>query len=245
MSAKLQRVVLNARDPAVLADFYCQHLGMRRDPHGPGQLFGYGGSGAGLELRQATGAGAYRHANTDRYWKIGITVPDLDFACAELRGAGIEVTEPAQFRDIGYLCHLRDPEGFCVELLQHTFAGQPLTAMGKRGEALGGGAQVGQLTLRVTDIDTALDYFHREGFHLLSIQDVPDLAFCLYFLGLQDERPPDPDLRAVGNREWLWQRPYTTLELQHRAGSQAHVDTDGPGYAGFVIARDEAGRMLR
>jgi hypothetical protein len=29
---------------------------------------------------------------------------------------------------------------------------------------------------------------------------------------------PDPEWLYVMSREWLWQRPYTTLELQHRLG---------------------------
>jgi hypothetical protein len=32
-----------------------------------------------------------------------------------------------------------------------------------------------------------------------------------------DETPPNPEnLEAVENREWLWQRPYTTLEIQYK-----------------------------
>ena len=33
----------------------------------------------------------------------------------------IEVSEPAQFQEIGYLCHTKDPAGYSIKLLQHTF----------------------------------------------------------------------------------------------------------------------------
>ena len=54
------------------------------------------------------------------------------------------------------------------------------------------------------------------GMRLLSIQDIPQHSFSLYFLGFTEEEPPCADLRSVGVREWLWQRPYTTLEIQYK-----------------------------
>ena len=56
---------------------------------------------------------------------------------------------------------------------------------------------------------------------LLSIQPVKRYNFTLYFLAFTEEDPPIlEDLEAVENREWLWQRPYSTLELQHRWGTE-------------------------
>ena len=43
------------------------------------------------------------------YWKIGITLPDVDVARDRLLARGIAVSTPQQFYDIGYLCHLADP----------------------------------------------------------------------------------------------------------------------------------------
>jgi hypothetical protein len=77
---------------------------------------------------------------------------------------------------------------------------------------------------------------------LLSKQSVEPYGFTLYFLASCDERPPLPDLEAVENREWLWQRPYPTLELQHHWGGDT---PDGPyrtqdaqplGFAGLVFS---------
>jgi hypothetical protein len=48
---------------------------------------------------------------TDNYWKIGLTMADLDATRAELMAKDIEVSEPRKFRDSRYLCHLTDPDG--------------------------------------------------------------------------------------------------------------------------------------
>ncbi len=46
----------------------------------------------------------------------------------------------------------------------------------------------------------------------------------MYFLAYTDEEPPHPDIESVDNREWLWQRPYTMLELQHIWGTESQTD---------------------
>ena len=65
---------------------------------------------------------------------------------------------------------------------------------------------------------------------LLSIQDISAFGFSLYFLAFTSETPPVPsELESVGNREWLWQRPYTTLEIQHRPGATPCIPMDQQG----------------
>ena len=110
---------LRVADPARLADFYRVNLGMVVRAEGDARRVGYPGPSADLLL--LPGGGRYAHDRGQRYWKIGITLPDLDQAAEWLRRAGINVSRPAQFRDIGYMCHLSDPEGFSIELLQHDF----------------------------------------------------------------------------------------------------------------------------
>ena len=72
---------------------------------------------------------------------------------------------------------------------------------------------VGQITTRVADPKTALHFYQNVlGMKLLSIQTVEPYAFTLYFLAYTADSPPDEeDLRSVKNREWCWQRRYTTL----------------------------------
>ncbi|MGI9437215.1 MAG: VOC family protein, partial [Geminicoccaceae bacterium] len=179
------------------------------------------------------------HRRDDRYWKIGITLPNIDIAHDQLSRAGVAVSDPVQFGDIGYMCHLNDPEDFPIELLQHRFLGHRRDRDGNPDMPLGGGARLGQITLRVTDLPGAIAFYRdRLGMKLLSVQPVPDFDFVLYFLAFTDENPPVTDLEAVENREWLWQRPYTTLELQHfeqKKSGFALPDDGCPGFDSLLV----------
>ncbi len=244
---RLSRIVLQCRDPGKLAAFYRDALQMTARP-GPDGSFvaGYGGSYADLELRPAPTGGVYAHHKSDRYWKIGITVPDLELAVSTLRFEGADVGAPHQFEDIGYMAHLDDPEGFKIELLQQNFQARPKKLSYLLSSEVFCG--IGQVTLRVSDLDRALAFYRdRLGMRVLSIQPVAVHGFTLYFLAFTDEAPPNPDLRAVENREWLWHRPYTTLELQvfdERNAFQLPAD-GAPGFAGIVIDGSEtSGKTL-
>lgn len=184
----------------------------------------------------------YRAGPRDRYWKIGLTLPDVDRAVERLRRHW-RVSDPKQFLDIGYLCHLHDPDGYTVELLQHRFLANQVFCPDD-GSALGGPVTLGQVTLRVGRLDDWLERCRRLGLSLLSVQPVPRYQFTLYFLAFTQERPPNPDLQAVGNREWLWQRPYTTLELQHLHGEIEERRPGERGYEGLELELGEETRWL-
>ena len=160
--------------------------------------------------------------NQTGYWKIGVTVEDVDLARQSLLASGVKVGEAKQFLDVGYLCHLADPDGYCIELLQHKFAQnhQPLTPqINYRLRSL---PRFGQITLRVKNPQSSLKfYIEGLGMRLLSRQVIDDYRFTLYFLAFTHEEPPEHDIDAVGNREWLWQRDYTVLELQHIWGTES------------------------
>lgn len=234
----LDGIALTVRDPETLASFYCTVLGMKRMDHSIGIAVGYGGQGAALILKQAVSGPPYRHKPDDRYWKIAITLPDLDVAVDQLTQNGVAATEPRQFQEIARMSHLADPEGYVIELLQHTFEGKPLTAVGDRSLPLGGGAQIGLVTLRTNDIATDLDFCSNHlGMTYLSRQAVTDRGFDLYFLAFTNEQPPNSDVNAVENREWLWQRPYTSLEFQHRldGGPINHAEDETEGAATVML----------
>ena len=150
------------------------------------------------------------------YWKIGVTLADVRRAAEQLRKRGIAVSEPAQFQDIGFLCHLRDPDGHCIELLQHRFEAhfqpQPVAAT----EPLLSEPTLAHITLRVRDIERSLAFYVETlGLHLVAQQEVASHGFSLSFLGTGDETPPTTDWRSSAHREWLWQRTRTLIELQH------------------------------
>lgn len=234
---RLAGVRLRVTSVPELAAFYTDYLGMTVEYKGEVACLGYGGEGAQLELQPLVSDLAYQHGKLDEYWKIGITLPNIDIACSNLRYAGIEVSQPRQFMDIGYLCHLQDPHGHCIELLQHTFEGQPRTAEGNAALPLGGGAQIGQITLRTCDIESSLQtYVQESGMRLLSVQEVKDFNFSLYFLAFTNDEIPNNDLFSAANRPWLYQRPYTTLELQVLADNTQALrkkNEDEPGFAGL------------
>ncbi|MEM7377459.1 MAG: VOC family protein [Pseudomonadota bacterium] len=182
----------------------------------------------------------------DGYWKVGVTVPDVDRACHALRMRGVAVSEPQQFRDIGYLCHLADADGHTLELLQHRFAAhfQPVPAV--PSQALLGQATLAHISLRITDPARSLA-FYRDGLglHLLSVQAVEPHGFNLYFLGVEPGSPPNDDWASVAHREWLWQRSDTLIELQHvwhPERRQARYATGSEtGFLGVTCTVDDPG----
>ncbi len=214
---RLSALRLRVADPDRLASFYRDAFCMSVREDGENRRVGYTGQDADLLLMP--GGGGYTHDQAQRYWKIGITLPDVDLAVDVLRQRGIPVSAPHQFLDIGYMAHLNDPEGFVIELLQHDFEGNRPENTADPNKPFAQ-ARVGQITLRSGDI-TAEDAFCRsQGMKLLSMQDVASYGFDLHFYAFTQEAPPDSDLWAAGNREWLWKRPYTTLEFQHVQGAQ-------------------------
>jgi len=226
---RLSAVLLRVADPDRLAGFYADILGMKIRAQGPNRRLGYDSQDADLLLRP--GGGGYTHDGGQRYWKIGITVPDLDLAVAQLRHKGVPVSEPKQFLDIGYMCHMKDPAGFVIELLQHDFKGNRPENAADPADPFAD-ARIGQITLRTGDIAAEDAFCRAQGMSLLSVQDVTPYGFDLHFYAFTDEVPPNPDLWAAKNREWLWKRPYTTLEFQHLAGAQL---APVPDYLGLEV----------
>ncbi len=221
---------LRVADPDRLAEFYRTALGMTVRVEGDIRRLSYPAQDADLLLMP--GGGGYVHDRGQRYWKIGISVPDVDLVHAHLRQQGIAVSAPGQFLDIGYMCHLPDPEGFQIELLQHDFEGNRPDGAADPAAPFAQ-ARIGQITLRTGDIAGDDAFCRGLGMRLLSMQEVAPYGFDLHFYAFTSEVPPVPDLWSVENREWLWKRPYTTLEFQHVAGAQfAPV----PDYLGIEIA---------
>ncbi|CEL99187.1 unnamed protein product [Vitrella brassicaformis CCMP3155] len=191
-----------------------------------------------LQLGRQTSIGPYKHKRSDAYWKIGLALRDVDFATECLRNAGVSVSKASQFFDIGYLTHISDPARYTIELLQHDFD-QHVRRIGpndvKGDHPLGQSVGVGQITLRVTKLDETLRFYRDVlGMAYLSRQPVDEYGFVLHFLGTTSESPPDSDINAVANREWLWKRPYTQLELQHVPSMASITFPDLANEAGFV-----------
>ncbi len=259
---RLQYHTLQVSDAQQSLEFYCHRLGMHIVGHTEGTfgtadryLLAFDGPESGqLELLcdRSNSPIGYEHDEGDLYWKTGITVPDVNIARERLYFGGVQVSEPHQFRDIGYLCHLRDPDGYVIELLQHRFAANHTPCEPDSSYALGSAPTIGQVTIRSRNPATSIP-FYRDllGMQLLSRQNVDIPGFTLYFLGFTDERSPSGDVNSVEDREWLWQRPYTTIELQHVWGTENadtayRTDEDGPlGFRGITVTTDDRAALLR
>ncbi|QDG74738.1 VOC family protein [Labrenzia sp. PHM005] len=240
MPNRLAALTLNVTNPDTLAEFYCRILGMRRFERDGCIAVGYGNEGAVLVLKPVDDRAPYQHSNTDRYWKIGLTLPDIDCANARLKAHGISASEPHQFRDIGYLSHFADPEGHIIELVQHTFEGETKITTGDPALPLGGGAEIGLVTLRTDNIEKEIDRCEATlGLKSLVRERISDLGFDLYFLGRPGDTPPDPDPDALINRPWLYQRSYTVLEFQHiKRKTEILAPMPGQkGYSGITVER--------
>ena len=263
MSAdRIKHHSLKVYDARESLEFYTGRLGMHISGHETGSdgsadryhlTFGEPGSSE-LELicDHADSPIGYEHDQGDLYWKTGITVPDVDIARDRLYFAGVDVSEPRQFRNVGYVCHLKDPDGFVIELLQHDFAANHKPVAPDPAYKLGSQPTLGQITIRTKNPALSVP-FYRDllGMTLLSRQSVDPPGFSLYFFAFTDEMPPSGDIEAVEDREWLWQRPYTTIELQHVWGTEEstfayRTDEDGPlGFRGISLAVSDIDGLRR
>ncbi len=216
-----------------LRSFYGGLLGMHIKECPEDTLtFGFPGSGCQLVFKTAE-VQPYEARPNGFYWKIGITVRNLDHAVTGLRQMGTMVPDPIQFRDIGYMTHITDPAGFTIELLQQGFQGSERPV--GEGHSLAAQATLAHITLRAADISAAHACFiERLGMRLMSVQPVESLNFCLYFYAWSEEALPHDDLAAVENREWLWRRSYTLIELQHLTANSIDIEMPDEGNSGFL-----------
>ncbi len=198
-------------------------------------LVGYASEEAALSFEPGTGT--YQPAVDDLYWKITLSVPNIDLACEQLQAQGVRTGTPEQFGEVGYLAHFDDPLGFRIELIDHWFQGQrPAQELDER--LLGGGACLNLLTVRCHE-EALIEQMAAElGLQRLAIVPVPGPGFTLHFFGNPGERPPNPDPYAIENRTWVYQRPYTVLEVVHRpqASPMAKPEANGAGYGGAQLS---------
>ena len=159
------------------------------------------------------------------YWKIALAVEDLNVAYSRLVDREITVSEPFQVPDVAYLCHCEDPDGYCIELIQHRFEHNHVNQTPDDRFPLGTPVSFSLITCRVRDPQPSIAFYEDIlGLHLVSKQVVAHRGFTLYFLSCDSEIPPSDDIEDIRIREWLWQRPYALLELQHVWGTELEQD---------------------
>ncbi|MDA8586911.1 VOC family protein [Rhodobacteraceae bacterium] len=228
---KLDTLTLSVKNPAAQQRFYCEVLGM--SDRGEGRL-AY--APQEIALRFVAADAPYVPRPSDLYWKIALSVPNIDLAYKQLQKAGVSCTAPVQFRDVGYLAKITDPEGFTVELIDHWFEGERPEEQHDE-TLLGGGAHLSLLTLRTADIAAVEPEILNLGMTPLSVQPVDPYGFTLHFYAFTDEQPPNENLEAVENRTWVYRRPYTVLEIQHvhALTTETTPSENVGGYSGVTI----------
>ena len=203
------QITMAVPDHASIAKFYRQTLGMTDQRDG----LGYGAQQAHMNFLQQSKPADKADGF---FWKIGITVANLDAAADYLRQSGVSISAPRQFADIGYMAHCTDPAGATIELLQQ----YPMGGERDIGDShsVASDAILAHLTLRVRDLVSAQRWCADQGLVLLSVEALESYGFSLYFYAYQQEAPPQDSVVGANHRAWLWQRPYTLLELQHLHG---------------------------
>ncbi|WP_072681202.1 VOC family protein [Arcobacter sp. LA11] len=150
------------------------------------------------------------------YWKMAISIKDVDIARQKLIEKGIEVTEAFQVPNVANLCHFFDPDGYGLEFIQHEFEQNHKKQKEDSNYVLGNRAIFSLITYRIKDIEKSLNFYEKDlNMKLLSKMNLEKRGFDLYFLGFTKEKLPNEDVEDIENRQWLWKRDFTMIELQY------------------------------
>ena len=224
---QIKTIILRCINPVKQVIFYTDILGMTALGN---DTVGYEGEEES-QLKFVPAKIPYTPAPNDLYWKIALAVPDIELAYRQLSAKGVEIDYPTQFQDIAYLAHIHDPEGFTIELIEHTFKNQRLVEPSDQTQ-FGGGAHLNLLTLRTNNAEEMRRSCEALGMKQLAIMPVKSYGFILYFYALTTDNPPDPNPYAIENRTWVYQRPYTVFEIQHIAALDS-IRRPEPQEAGY------------
>jgi catechol 2,3-dioxygenase-like lactoylglutathione lyase family enzyme len=167
------QITMAVPDPNLTAQFYCDSLGMSKQRHG----LGY--DPAQAHLKFLSGPSVYLQKG-GFYWKIGLTVPDLDRSVLHLKSQGVSVSQPRQFENIVYMAHILDPAGCTIELLQQGLQAPaapkaPVDKLAQdAGHPVAAGAILAHVTVRVRNLGLAQNWWAEQGLYLLSVQPLSD-----------------------------------------------------------------------
>ena len=107
----MHHVSLNVRDVGAAVDFYVDVLGLAMRDDRPDFSFG----GAWLDVGEQQIHLIEAAVPDDRGQHVALRIDDLDAAVSELRGAGVEVSDPSGV-GVARQAFLRDPSGNRIEL---------------------------------------------------------------------------------------------------------------------------------
>ena len=180
------------------------------------------------------------------YWKFTIAVGHLTTAHQKLLDNGIEVSLCTVIPNLAYLCHLTDPDGYCIELIQTHLIENTQTHLIKLDDIdfpLGSAAHINLSTLRIKDLKHSLPFYQRLGFELAYTYRSDERAMTLYFLANKQSDSFNEIKYSDNIVETLWQYSDTLLEFQQFDGTQEDVNfsynTDiENGFLGLAITNN-------
>jgi catechol 2,3-dioxygenase-like lactoylglutathione lyase family enzyme len=107
-----------ARDPAALARWYADHLGIDPVPASYEEWPWW--QQQGPTVFSPFPADSYAFGRPEQAWMLNLRVRDLDAMVAQLRAAGVEVTPDPQAYPNGRFAITADPEGNPIQLWEPT-----------------------------------------------------------------------------------------------------------------------------
>ncbi|QNK00252.1 VOC family protein [Dyella telluris] len=110
-------IFFKARDPAALADWYAQHLGLQVEGWG-GVRFDEDPARPGYTLWSPFAADTTYFAPSTQPYMLNFRVDDLDGMFAQLQAAGVATDGDIEDSEYGRFLRIMDPEGTRLELWQ-------------------------------------------------------------------------------------------------------------------------------
>lgn len=228
---KLKSLQLNTQSPQQAIDYYTTVMGMTLINNYESDTeiiyeLQYPNTDTCLELisnLNNTHSEAYQEARMDNYWKYSVFVDDIQQAYRFLNKKQILTKEPYQFRDIGYLMHTKDIENYQIEFIQRTFQqNTPKHIIDSNISNNIGQPSLGLITIRTQDPLKSIRFFESVlDLKLLARMYVPrGNGFTLFFLGDKNLTPPNMNIDAIENREWLYHQKDLFLEIQYYWGTE-------------------------
>lgn len=107
-------VFFRAKDPAALAAWYEENLGVRKTPESYDEGSWWQEKGPTVFAPFESDTDYF--GNAAKQWMVNFRVDDLDAMAAQLVESGIEVEIAPETYPNGRFAHLRDPEGNRIEL---------------------------------------------------------------------------------------------------------------------------------
>lgn len=153
---------------------------------------------------------------SEGYWKFSIAVDDVAATRALLLKQGVRTVGACfEVPNLARLCHLQDPNGYCIELIEKTLGApstQPTTPT------------LNLSTLRVKKAKLSIEFYEGLGMRLIDTFRSDKRQMSLYFLISERDMPVLDAHPAPTLAEKMWQFPYTILELQQLDGTAARAD---------------------